>query len=94
MLDGDLDLPGDWTGWRLRGRHLVSPEGERITQERLSGLLWRDKLQLRRAGYASRRRAETARSSRQHVKVVVVELADLRLEAERPVNGHSSLLVR
>lgn len=79
MHDGDLDLPDDWTGWRLRGRHLVSPDGERITQERLSGLLWRDQLELRRAGYASRRRAEAARCNRQRVKVVVVELSQLRL---------------
>ena len=79
MHDGALDLPGDWKGWRLRGRHLVSPEGERITQERLSGLLWRDQLELRRAGYASRRRAEAARCDRQRVKVVVVELSQLRL---------------
>lgn len=73
-----IDLQGDWTGWRLRGRHLVSPDGERITQERLSGLLWRDQLELRRAGYASRRRAEAARCDHQRVKVVVVELAELR----------------
>jgi hypothetical protein len=73
-----LDLPDDWQGWRLRGRHLVSPDGERITTERLLGLLWRDQLELRRAGYASRRRAEAARRDRQPVKVVIVELASLR----------------
>lgn len=73
-----IDLPGDWIGWRLRGRHLVSPDGERLTPERLSGLLWRDQLELRRAGYASRRRAEAARCARQRVKVVIVELDALR----------------
>ena len=75
-----VDFQGAWHGWRLRGRHLVSPDGERITAERLSGLLWRDQLELRRAGYASRRRAEAARCDRQRVKVVVVELAELRCQ--------------
>lgn len=73
-----IDLTGNWCGWRLRGRHLVSPDGERITQERLSGLLWRDGMELRLAGYASRRAAEKARCKRQPVKVVIVELGALR----------------
>ena len=73
-----LDLADDWRGWRVRGRHLISPDGERITPERLNGLLWRDQLELRRAGYASRRRAEAARRDRQPVKVVIVELAAFR----------------
>lgn len=74
-----VDLVGDWYGWRLRGRHLVSPEGEWITQERLSGLLWRDQLELRRAGFVSRRKAEAAKAARQLVKVVIVPLDDVRV---------------
>lgn len=74
----DHDFTEDWYGWRLRGRHLVSPDGERLTQERLSGLLWRDGMELRLAGYASRRAAEKARSKRQMIKVVIVELGTLR----------------
>ena len=77
----DVHFTGDWYGWRLSGRHLVSPDGERITQERLSGLLWRDQCELRLAGYASRRQAELERrrsASGPRVKVVIVELAEVR----------------
>lgn len=73
-----IDLTDEWYGWRLRGRHLVSPDGERITRERLDGLLWRDAMELRLAGYASRRKAEQGRAKRQMVKVVIVELSELR----------------
>lgn len=37
-------LPAPWNGWRLAGRVLVSPEGDRIAPERLRGLLWRERL--------------------------------------------------
>jgi hypothetical protein len=77
-----MDFTGDWHGWRLRGRHLVSPDGQRITRERLTGLLWRDQTELRLAGFANRRAAEAGKlrngTSRQLVKVVVVDLADFR----------------
>jgi hypothetical protein len=52
-----------------------------MTIERLRGLMWRDKMELRLKGYASRRAAEEARqagSRQQLVKVVVVELAEVR----------------
>lgn len=39
---GHVDLSADWSGWRLRGRWLVSPEGERINPERLRGILFRE----------------------------------------------------
>lgn len=39
---GHVDLAADWAGWRLRGRWLVSPEGERINPERLRGILFRE----------------------------------------------------
>ncbi|MDR0182023.1 DUF3653 domain-containing protein [Lysobacter arvi] len=77
----NLDFEDEWYGWRLRGRHLVSDDGQRMTVERLRGLMWRDKMELRLKGYASRRAAEEARKSasrRQLVKVVVVQLDDLR----------------
>ncbi|MBE0315027.1 NAD(P)H-dependent oxidoreductase [Xanthomonas citri pv. punicae] len=32
--------PGPWAGWRLAGRDLVAPTGERIPERRLRGLLW------------------------------------------------------
>jgi len=71
----------DFEDERLRGRHLVSEDGQRMTTERLRGLMWRDKMELRLKGYASRRAAEDAQkaaSSRQLVKVVVIELAEVR----------------
>ena len=51
-----------------------------MTIERLRGLMWRDKMELRLAGYASRRAAEEARrvAHRPKVKVVVMDLADYR----------------
>lgn len=73
----NMDFDEDWLGWRLRGRYLVSPDGQRITRERLVGLLFRDELELRRAGFASRRCAEQNRGHTL-VKVVVVELAEVR----------------
>jgi Phage protein len=41
---GHLDLRGPWAGWRLRGRELVSPHGDRVSVTRLTGLLWAAKL--------------------------------------------------
>ena len=77
-----IDLTEDWYGWRLRGRHLVSPDGQRMTRGRLAGLLWRDEMELRLAGFASRRNAEEQRPKRQLVKVIVVELAQMRVHGE------------
>jgi hypothetical protein len=76
----NLDFEDEWYGWRLRGRHLVSDDGQRLTIERVRGLMWRDKMELRLKGYASRRAAEEARHSahRPKIKVVVMPLADYR----------------
>lgn len=35
-----VDLGGEWEGWRMRGRDLVSPCGKRINPRRLLGLLF------------------------------------------------------
>ena len=35
-------LYGPWAGWRMAGRFLVAPDRERITPERLRGIMWRD----------------------------------------------------
>ena len=75
------DFTEDWYGWRLRGGYLVAPDGQRMTRTRLEGLMFRDKLELRRAGYASRRTAEAGRVASGHqrlVKVVVVTLDEYR----------------
>lgn len=74
-------LTGPFAGWSLRGNYLVSPHGDRMTPERLAGLAWRDQMELRLAGYASRRKAEAGTrkaGQRQMVKVVVVDLGDFR----------------
>ena len=70
-----IDLANEWTGFRLRGNDLVAPDGQRISKRRLEGLLWRDKQELRLAGFASRRKAEADRKANQMVKVVVVPLS-------------------
>lgn len=86
-MDSDaLDLGtihASWNGWRFRGDKLIAPDGQKITQRRLSGLLWRDAAELRRAGYASRERATQGRRERAYgakVKVVIVEIADVRID--------------
>lgn len=72
----------DWAGWRWSdsGRYLISPDGDKITAQRLKGLLWRDAQELRRAGFASRQKAENGKTRQalrgQKVKIVVVDLAD------------------
>ncbi|MBV6839706.1 phage protein [Xanthomonas campestris pv. merremiae] len=73
-------LSGRFIGWRIAGNYLVSPDGDRMTPERLKGLVWRDSMELRLAGYASRRKAEAAkkRFAQQTVKVVVVNLSSWR----------------
>ena len=39
-----VDLTGKWAGWKLRGRELVSPHGDRITPQRLAALLYMESL--------------------------------------------------
>jgi hypothetical protein len=73
----DFDPADCWTGWRIAGRWLVTPDRQRISPERLRGLLWRDEMELRLAGYASRRAAESERRRQQRVRVVIVPLSDL-----------------
>jgi len=77
IVEVRTDVPAAWAGWSFsaNGRHLVSPDRDRITPERLAGILWRDSMELRRAGLHSRREAEKP-VRRGPVKVVVVDLAD------------------
>lgn len=37
---GHVDLGAEFAGWRIRGRWMISPDGDRITVERLRGLLF------------------------------------------------------
>lgn len=39
---GHVDLAADWAGWKLRGRWLISPDGDRINPLRLRGILFRE----------------------------------------------------
>lgn len=48
-----IDPGGHWIGWRLRGRFLISPDGDRITPERLRGILFREDLAKRSARWKS-----------------------------------------
>lgn len=38
-----IDLAQEWSGWKIRGRDLVSPAGDRISPARLAGLLFTEK---------------------------------------------------
>lgn len=40
VIDNHVALTGPWAGWRLAGRDLVAPSGERIPERRLRCLLW------------------------------------------------------
>ncbi|QQQ03663.1 hypothetical protein [Lysobacter enzymogenes] len=64
LSNPNIDLTGDWVGWRQCGRWLISDDGQRITIGRLRGLLWREQMELYRQGFASRRQAEQAKSRR------------------------------
>jgi hypothetical protein len=77
-VPGSVETPPSWPGWRFtpEGRYLVSPDGEHLTAARIRGLAWRDEMELRRACFASRRRAEKAVRHGAQVKVVIVDLAD------------------
>jgi hypothetical protein len=77
MASNWIDFAGPWRGWKLRGRHLVSPDGDRLSPERLAGLVWRDSMELRLAGFTSRRKAERAKQG-PTVRVVVVDLHEYR----------------
>ena len=77
----NMDFDDEWRGWKLRGNYLISPCGDRMTPGRVAGLAWRDSLELRRAGFASRRKAEAGKRGQQYgpkIKVVIIELAEYR----------------
>lgn len=57
---GHVDLAADWAGWRLRGRWLISPDGDRITVERLRGLLFVEVNERRRHKAGSKGQQEAA----------------------------------
>jgi len=40
-------LYGPWAGWRMAGKDLVSPDGDRINPHRLRGFLWTERAKKR-----------------------------------------------
>ncbi len=74
IVHNHTPLYGPLSGYRFAGRDLVAPDGQRLSVTRLEGLLWRDAMELRRAGFASRKAA----GRQQSVKVATVNLQDYR----------------
>lgn len=48
VVHNHVALYGPWRGWRMAGRVLVSPDGDRITPERLRGILFGEKFRIRK----------------------------------------------
>lgn len=55
IVDNHISLHGAWNGWRMAGRDLVSPTGQRINPERLRGLLFQQDSQTRIAKARAKR---------------------------------------
>lgn len=75
VVNGHNDLAGDWAGWKQRGRYLISPCGDRISPERMKGVLWRIDQETRLTAVRNRN-ASRKSNRRQWVSVVVAELTD------------------
>lgn len=77
VLRNQVELHGPWRGWRLAGADLVSPEGMRVPERRLRGLIWRAEAEERR----DRARARNANSGhRGMVTVIRMPVRDWHLE--------------
>ncbi|HVK51885.1 MAG TPA: DUF3653 domain-containing protein [Pseudoxanthomonas sp.] len=74
-----LDLDGEWYGWKQRGRYLVSPEGDKLTLERMKGIVWRLEMEANVAKARNARKQKNEIQRGQH-KVVIVDLADWHSE--------------
>ena len=81
-----VDFSGPWHGWKLRGRHLVSPDGDRMTAERLRGLAWRLQAEARRDAARAKREA-AARPAANVVTVVRVANGDWHRERFGSIAG-------
>ncbi|WP_161809026.1 hypothetical protein [Stenotrophomonas humi] len=75
VIENHVVLTGPWAGWRLAGRDLVAPSGERIPERRLRGLLWHAHAADLRDSSRKRNAARKA-GQRSMVKVVVVDLGE------------------
>ena len=74
IVHNRLTLTGPWDGWRFAGRDLVAPDGQRISPERLRGILFRQALEARRDHARARKQP-----ARQLVRVVLIDLASYRV---------------
>jgi len=72
-------LHGPWAGWRLAGRELVSPDGVRLSAERVRGLAWRQEAEQRLERVRARNTARKA-GLRGDVTVIRMPLRDWHLE--------------
>ena len=62
LVHNRVTLTAEWAGWRLAGRCLVSPDGDRIAPERLRGILFAE---------ASRQRLAKLRQAHRAVVVTL-----------------------
>ena len=76
-------LGGPWTGWCIAGRELVSPDGDRISPERMRGILWRQQTEARRDAAQARRKKRVGRM----VTVVRIDQDDWHRERFGTVAG-------
>lgn len=74
-----LDFTGPWHGWKMRGRDLVSPDGDRLSPERLRGLAWRQASEARRDAARAKRLAYEG-ISKQVVTVLRIDNSDWHRE--------------
>jgi len=77
-------LHGPWAGWRLAGRELVSPDGVRMSAERVRGLAWRAEQEERLATIRARNAAHRHRGT---VTVVRIPVRDWHIERFGSVAG-------
>ena len=81
-----IDFTGPWHGWKLRGRDLVSPDGDRISPERLKGLAWRLAQEARRDAARAKRETQE-RAAKGVVTVLRVDAIDWHREQFGSVAG-------
>lgn len=79
-------MPDEWSAWRFKGNELISPDRDRITPERLKGLLWRDAQERRLADIRARNQAKTA-GHRGQVTVIRMPCADWHRERFGTIAG-------
>ncbi len=78
VVDNHSALYGPWSGWRMAGRDLIGPEGIRLSERRLRGLLWREASEQRIAQARIKRAAYEGRQYQ--VTVIRLPLADWHRE--------------